>query len=137
MYSKIKLLWYIFILALILLFLVSCKTTEIEYRDKIVDNYVTNTVHDTIRENTRDSIFVKVEAKNDTVFCTKYIEKTRWREKIVESHDTCYRDSIVVEYKEKVKEVKVIPKIFRLSLTFTIIIIIFAFVKLIQWLKIR
>lgn len=116
----------------------SCATkTKIEYRDRIVDNYNTIVQHDTLREHKSDSIFEKIYVKGDTVYNTKYVEKTRWRDRIVERHDTCWRDSVVTEYKETVKEVTKIPKLFWISMCFSILVIIFAFVKLFRWLQIH
>lgn len=125
------------IIAFLSLFLLaSCATrTRIEYRDRDVNHYITNTIHDTLINNTRDSIYVEVLAKGDTIWRTKYVEKTRWRDRIVERHDTCWRDSIVVEYKENVKEVTRVPKIYKFSLLLSILCIIFVFIKLTRWLK--
>ena len=118
--------------------LTSCSLLEkIEYRDRVVDHYITNMVHDTLIDKTTDSVYVNVYTKGDTVFKEKYKERTRWRDKIVERHDTCYKDSIVIEYKETTKEVVKIPKIYSLSLWFSIVCIIFAIVKLMRWLRMR
>ena len=118
--------------------LTSCSLLEkIEYRDRVVDHYITNVVHDTLIDKTTDSVYVNVYTKGDTVFKEKHKERTRWRDKIVERHDTCYKDSIVIEYKETTKEVVKIPKIYSLSLWFSIVCIIFAIVKLMRWLRMR
>lgn len=125
------------IIAFLSLFLLAaCATrTRIEYRDRDVNHYITNTIHDTLINNTRDSIYVEVLAKGDTIWRTKYVEKTKWRDRIVERHDTCWRDSIVVEYKENVKEVTRVPKIYKFSLLLSILCIIFVFIKITRWLK--
>lgn len=124
-----------FIIVLVLL-LSSCATkTKIEYRDRVVDHYITNELHDTLRENTTDSVYFEVLVKGDTVYRTKYKEKTRWRDRIIERHDTCWRDSVLTEYNETVKEVTKNPKILNVSLFISIICIIFVFVKFIRWLK--
>lgn len=116
----------------------SCATrTKIEYRDVIVDRYNTIEVHDTLRENTHDSVYVEIRQKGDTVYNTKYVERTKWRDRIVERHDTCWRDSVVTEYKETTVEKTKIPKLFWASLVFSVIVIIFAFIKLIRWLQIQ
>lgn len=126
------------LIALCVMMLASCATkTKIEYRDRDVNHYITNTVHDTLIDKTTDSVYFEVKVKGDTVFQTKYKEKTRWRDRIVERHDTCWRDSVVTEYRETVKEVTKIPKIFKISLIFSILCCIFAFVKLTRWLKIH
>ena len=126
------------IIIVLVLLLSSCATkTQIEYRDRVVDHYITKEVHDTLRENTTDSVYFEVLVKGDTVYKTKYKEKTRWRDRIIERHDTCWRDNVVTEHKENVKEVTKIPKILNAPLFISIICIIFVFVKFIRWLKIH
>ena len=121
----------------LLLLLTSCATkTKIEYRDRDVNNYITNTVHDTLIDKTTDSVYFEVKVKGDTVFQTKYRERVVWKEKIKEQHDTLWRDSVVTEYKETVKEVVKIPNIYKFSLVFMVIGVIFAFIKFTRWLKI-
>lgn len=125
-----------FVMVALMLF-TSCATRKVvEYRDRDVNHYITNTVHDTLIDKTTDSVYFEVKVKGDTVYQTKYKEKTRWRDRIIERRDTCWRDSVVTEYKETVKEVKKTPKIFYISLFISIICIIFAFIKLIRWLQI-
>lgn len=127
----------IFVIVALLLF-TSCATkTKIEYRDRDVNHYVTNTVHDTLTDKITDSVYFEVLVKGDTVYRTKYKEKTRWRDRIIERHDTCWRDSVLTEYKGTVKEVTKIPKILNVPLFISIICIIFVFVKFIRWLKIH
>lgn len=126
-----------FIIAIVLL-LSSCATkTQIEYRDRVVDHYITKEVHDTLRENTTDSVYFEVVVKGDTVYKTKYKEKTMWRDRIVERHDTCWRDSVVTEYKEKTKEIVKYPKTYWWFLGISLISVIFAIVKIVRWLQIR
>lgn len=126
------------LIALCVMMLASCATkTKIEYRDRDVNHYITNTVHDTLIDKTTDSVYFEVKVKGDTVFQTKYKEKTRWRDRIVERHDTCWRDSVVTEYRETVKEVTKIPKIFKISLIFSILCCIFAIIKIIRYIQIR
>lgn len=117
------------IFAIVLLFSSCATKTKIEYRDRVVDHYNTVTVHDTLREKTSDSTFVLVTTKGDTVYQTEYRERTRWRDRIVERHDTCFRDSVVTEYKETIKEVKKVPKIYQYALWFSVACIIFAIGK--------
>ena len=122
---------------LVILCLFSCATrTKIEYRDRDVNHYVTNTVHDTLRIETTDSTYHKIIVRNDTVYDTKYKERTRWRDRIVERHDTLWRDSVVTEYKERVAEVVKFPKTYWWFVGISIISFIFAFVKLLRWLRI-
>lgn len=129
---------YIAVVFIVVLFLSSCATkTKIEYRDRDVNHYITNTVHDTLIDKSTDSVYFEVKVKGDTVFATKYKEKTRWRDRIVEKHDTCFMDSVVTITKETTKEIVKIPKIYSLSLWFSIICIIFAMIKLMRWLRIR
>lgn len=129
---------YAIIAFIVILTLSSCATkTRIEYRDRDVNHYITNTVHDTLIDKSTDSVYFEVKVKGDTVFATKYKEKIRWRDRIVEKHDTCFRDSVVTITKETTKEIVKIPKIYSLSLWFSIICIIFATIKLIRWLRIR
>ena len=114
----------------------SCATkTKIEYRDRDVNHYITKTVHDTLIDKTTDSVFVEINTKGDTVFVTKYKEKTRWRDRMVSKTDTCWRDSVVTEYKETVREVTKVPKIYVASLVFSVLVLIFAIYKLIRWLR--
>lgn len=120
----------------IILFFSSCATkTKVEYRD--VNHYITNTIHDTLIDKTTDSVYFEIVKKGDTVFVTKYKEKTRWRDKIIERHDTCWRDSVVTEYKERTKEVTKIPELYRFSLVVSILCIIFAIKKIVRWLQIH
>lgn len=115
----------------------SCATkTKIEWREKEVIRYVTKEVHDTLIDKTTDSVYVNVYTKGDTVFKEKYKEKTRWRDRVVIKNDTCWRDSVITEYKEAVKDVVKYPKTYWWFLGFTILFFIFAFVKLKKWLKI-
>lgn len=121
-----------------LLLLTSCATRKVvEYRDRDVNHYITNTVHDTLIDKTTDSVYFEVKVKGDTVYQTKYKEKTRWRDRIIERHDTCWRDSVVTEYKETVKEVTKIPKIFKISLIFSTLCCIFAIIKIIRYIQIH
>jgi len=118
--------------------LTSCSLLKkIEYRDRDVNHYITNTVHDTLLQHTHDSIYHTIFQKGDTVFDTKYVEKTKWRDRVVYKSDTCYRDSIQTVIKESVKEKQIIPKWCYISLLVCVIFIIFAIRKIIQWLQIR
>lgn len=83
----------------------SCKTCEclpsVEYRDSIVTRYH----HDTIQTYEKDSVFI--HAKGDTVWRERW--SIRWRDKIVERHDTIYCD----QEKETVRVEKVVPTFYR------------------------
>lgn len=119
-----------------LLLCVSCSThTKIEYRDRDVNHYITQVVHDTLREHTSDSTYHSIIERNETVYVTEYHERTKWRDRVVEKHDTLWRDSIATEYIEKEKEVRYVPKIYRFALAFSIIVIIFVGIKVYKWLR--
>ena len=125
------------VIIIALLFLSSCATkSRIEYRDRDVNRYITNVVHDTLREKIHDSVYVSVMQKNDTVFVTKYKESIRFKDKIVEKHDTCWRDSIETQYREITKEVTKYPKTYWLFMAISIISVIFVILKLKKWLQI-
>ena len=129
---------YACIIVAILLFLSSCATrTVIEYRDRDVNHYITKVEKDTVTQNTRDSIYFEVIKKGDTVYATKYKEKYIYLDKIQIRRDTCWRDSVVTQYKENIKEITKIPKIYKVSLGFSILFVIFAILKLLTWLKKR
>ena len=125
------------IIAIVLMFSSCATKKQIEYVDREVVKYQKELVHDTLIQHTHDSVYHTVFQKGDTVFDTKYVEKTKWRDKIVCKIDTCYRDSIQTVIKESVKEKQIIPKWCYYLLVFSIIVIIFAIVKVIRWLQIR
>ena len=117
---------------IVVMFFSSCATrTKIEYKDRDVYHYVTKVEKDTVKESVHDSVYI--HEKGDTVWFEKWHAK--YIDKIGERHDTCWRDSVVTEYKETTKEIIKIPKIFWCSFVFSIIIIIFAFIKLTRWLR--
>ena len=116
----------------------SCATkTKVEYVDREVVKYEKEVVHDTLMQHTHDSVYHTIFQKGDTVFDTKYVEKTKYRDRVVVRIDTCYRDSIQTVIKESVKEKQIIPKWCYYLLVFSIIVIIFAIVKVIRWLQIH
>lgn len=122
---------------LAMLVLASCATrTIVEYRDRVVDNVVVREVHDTISNDTHDSVYIEKYIKGDTFFYTKYNERLVYKDRVVYRNDTCFLDSIVTQYVETTKEIVKIPKIYRISLWFSIICIIFAVIKLLRWLRI-
>lgn len=122
----------------VLFLLCSCATkTKIEYVDREVVKYQKEVVHDTLLQHTHDSVYHTVFQKGDTVFDTKYVEKTKYRDRVVVRIDTCYRDSIQTVIKESVKEKQIIPKWCYYSLVFSILVIIFAIVKFTKWLRTR
>lgn len=111
----------------------SCATrTVVEYRDRDIVHYVTKIEKDTITETVRDSVYI--HEKGDTVWFEKW--HTKYVDKIVLRHDTCWRDSVVTEYKETIKEIVKVPKIYKYSLVISIIVIIFAIIKFLRWLRV-
>lgn len=94
-----------------------CKTCEclpsIEYRDSIVTRYY----HDTIQTFEKDSIFI--HAKGDTVWRERW--SIRWRDKIVERHDTIYQDRKT----ETVRVEKVVPAYYKgVSWAFWVLVVL-------------
>ena len=129
-----KKILFLFVLSALL---VSCATKkEIQYVDREVIKYNTKYVHDTTVVEKHDSVFHTIFQKGDTIYDTKYVEHTKWRDKIVERVDTCWRDSIRTEYKEVTKEVVKYPKTYWYLLGISLLFVIFAIIKFIRWLKI-
>lgn len=125
--------FYVAVSIFVIMMLASCATrTKIEYKDRVVDHYITKVEKDTVVEKMHDSVYI--HSKGDTVWYEKW--HTKYVDKISLKHDTCWRDSVVTEYKETVKEVVKIPKIYTYSLIFSILVIIFAIYKVIRWLKV-
>lgn len=121
----------------ILFMLCSCATRRsIEYVDREVVKYQKEVVHDTLIQHTHDSVYHTILQKGDTVFDTKYIEKTKYRDRVMVKIDTCYRDSVQTVIKESVKEKQIIPKWCYFCLAVCAIFLIFAIRKLIRWLQI-
>lgn len=123
------------IIAIILIFSSCATKKQIEYVDREVVKYQKELVHDTLIQHTHDSVYHTVFQKGDTVFDTKYVEKTKWRDRVVVKTDTCYMDSIQTVIKESVKEQQTIPKWCYFCLAVCAIFFIFAFRKLIRWLQ--
>ena len=125
------------IITLILVFSSCATKTKIEYVDREVVRYETKIQHDTLINNIHDSVYHTVFQKGDTIYDTKYVEKTKYRDRVVVQIDTCYRDSIQTVIKESVKEKQIVPDWCYYLLIFSIIVIIFVIVKVIRWLQIR
>lgn len=105
----------VFISLLLAWVLRGCKTCEcfpsIEYRDSVVTRYH----HDTIQTYAKDSIYI--HAKGDTVWRERW--SIRWRDKIVERHDTIYCDRET----EKVRVERVVPAYYKgVSLAFWVLV---------------
>ena len=125
------------VITLILVFSSCATKREIQYVDRDVVRYETKIQHDTLINNIHDSVYHTVFQKGDTIYDTKYVEKTKYRDRVVVRIDTCYRDSVQTVIKESVKEKQIIPKWCYYLLVFSIIVIIFAIVKVIRWLQIH
>ena len=115
----IRLLVCVFIVLLLAWVLRGCKTCEclpsIEYRDSIVTRYH----HDTIQTYEKDSIYI--HSKGDTVWRERW--SIRWRDKIVERHDTIYCD----QEKETVRVERVVPTYYKgVSLAFWVLVALLA-----------
>ena len=126
------------VFVMLLCFLVGCATKkQIEYVDREIVKYVTKVHHDTLINNVHDSIYHTIFQKGDTIYDTKYVYHTKYRDKIVAKTDTCWRDSVVVQNKNTVKEVVKIPIIYKISLFLSIIFCIFVIIKFVRWLQIH
>ena len=124
--------------AIAMTMLCSCATRKsVEYVDREVVKYQKKVVHDTLIQHTHDSVYHTIFQKGDTVFDTKYVEKTKWRDRVVVKTDTCYRDSIQVKIMESVKEKQITPRWCYVSLVFCAVFFIFAIVKVIRWVQIH
>lgn len=129
---------YTIIAFIVILTLSSCATkTKIEYRDRDVVKWQKEVVHDTLINNIHDSIYHTVFQRGDTIYDTKYVEKTKYRDRVVIKTDTCYRDSIQVQIKESVVEKQKIPKWCYYCLGCCVLFVIFAFIKIFRWVQIR
>ena len=130
-------LYFMAVVVGIILFFCSCATkTKVEYVDREVVKYNTIVQHDTLIRDTHDSIYHTIFQKGDTVYDTKYVERTRWRDRVAVKSDTCFRDSIQIQIKETVVEKTKIPKWCYYCLGLCAIFLIFAILKLLRWLKI-
>jgi len=106
-----------FIIIAMCFLLSSCATkSKIEYVDREVVKYVHSVQHDTLINNVHDSIYHTIFQKGDTVYDTKYVEKTVYKDRIVHHTDTVLRDSIHKEIKEVTVVKKETPKWCYLSL---------------------
>ena len=112
--------------------LCSCSHKSIEYVDREVVKYNTKEVHDTTYIDRHDSIYHTIFQKGDTIYDTKYVEKVRYKDRMVYKCDTLTRDSIQIQ--EKTIEKEITPKWCYYSLVSWLIIIIFATLKVRKWL---
>jgi hypothetical protein len=123
------------IIAIILLFSSCASKRQIEYVDREIVKYQKELVHDTLIQHTHDSVYHTIFQKGDTIYDTKYVEKTRWRDRIVVKTDTCFRDSVVTDYKETVKEVVKYPKTYWFAVGISVLFFIIAIIKFVRWFK--
>lgn len=129
---------YALIIVGALFLLCSCATKkDVEYVDREVVKYQKEIIHDTLIQNTHDSIYHTILQKGDTIYDTKYVEKTKWRDRVVYRTDTCYRDSIQTQIKEKTVEKLKTPKWCYYCLGVCLLFVIFAFIKFVRWLQIH
>lgn len=127
---------YVATIVIVILLCCSCAShTKIEYVDREVVKYETQIQHDTFNIETHDSVFYSIIQKGDTIYNTKYIERIKYKDRVVERIDTCWRDSVRTEYKEKVVERKYIPKWCYYCLGICILFCIFAIIKLVRYIK--
>ena len=113
----IRFLAFAFLVLLLAWVLTGCKTCEClpttEYRDSIVTRYR----HDTIQTYEKDSIYI--HAKGDTVWRERW--SIRWRDKIVERHDTIYCD----QETETVRVERVVPAYYKgVSWAFWVLVVL-------------
>jgi hypothetical protein len=122
----------------VLILLCSCATKrKVEYVEREVVKHQKEMVHDTLIQHTHDSIYHTIFQKGDTVYDTKFVEKTKWRDRVVVKSDTCFRDSIQIQVKETVVEKHNIPKWCYYCLGLCVLFIIVAFIRLVRWLQIH
>ena len=123
-----------FVLPILALTVFSCASRkQIEYVDRVVVERDVVELHDTVTNDVHDSIYHTVYQKGDTVYNTKYVEHTKWRDRVVYSIDTVYRDSIQTQTKETTVEKMVIPKWCYFTLVAWLAIIIFIIIKVYKW----
>lgn len=127
-----KVLYNIISIIILATLFVGCATKRhVEYVDREVVKYKTKIQHDTLINSVHDSI--RIETKGDTVFVDRW--HTSEKERIVNKTDTVFRDSIRTETKNVVVEKLKTPKWCYYLLAFSIIIIIFATIKIAKWLR--
>lgn len=106
-----------FIIIAMCILLSSCATkSKIEYVDREVVKYVHSVQHDTLINDVHDSIYHTIFQKGDTIYDTKYVEKTVYKDRVVHHTDTVLRDSIHKEIKKVTVVKKETPKWCYLSL---------------------
>jgi hypothetical protein len=133
-----KVLYNIISIIVLATLFVGCATKRhVEYVDREVIKYKTKIQHDTIINNIRDSVYHTIFQRGDTIFDTKYVERFKYRDKIVYRIDTCYRDSIRTQIKENTIEKYKTPTWCYYCLILCIIFIAIIIYKIIRWLQTR
>ena len=114
----------------------SCATRkQIEYVDRVVVQTEVKETHDTVTNTIHDSIYHTILQKGDTVYNTKFIERTKYKTITTHSVDTLWRDSIQTKIEKVVVEKKIIPKWCYYTLVGCAILIIFVAFRVRKWLK--
>lgn len=122
----------------IITLLASCATkTKIEYVDREVVKYQTKIQHDTLVQNIHDSIYYSVIQKGDTIYSTKFVYKTQYKDRVVVKIDTCFKDSIQTQTitETKALEKKHIPWWAWICLSFTCSTLALTIYRIYKWLK--
>lgn len=125
----------LFYIVLFVILFASCATTRVEYVDREIVRYETKEVHDTLRENTHDSVSQSVEHKGDTVYITKYKEHIKYLYRNVYVGDTVYKDSIQTQIVTETVEKTRIPTFFWFSFIAASVIIIVGIYTLVKKVK--
>lgn len=130
-------IWLIIAILVSVSFVAMCSScspkTQIEYVDREVIKYEKQYVHDTTIIDTHDSIYQIIFQRGDTVYNTKYVEKIKYKDRVVVKADTCWKDSIRVEYKKETVEKRVTPKWCYYSLIGCGILILIVGFKIYKW----
>ena len=125
------------LIILLALLAASCAThRRVEYVDREVVRYEVQVRHDTVTLQTHDSIYHTIIQRGDTVFNTKYVERLRYRDRVVLQYDTLWRDSIRTEYRQVTVEKRIVPRWCWYSLLLCIVFIAYATIRLLKWLKV-
>lgn len=130
-------IWIIICLLVSICFIAMCSScspkTQIEYVDREVVKYEKQYVYDTTYLEKHDSVLHTIFQKGDTVYDTQYIVRVKYKDRVVYKADTCYKDSIQVQYKENTIEKKIIPNWCYYSLLGCGLLILIVGFKIYKW----
>lgn len=112
-----------------------CTLSKVETNTTNEKEFTIKEVHDTLLLTIHDSVYHTIFQKGDTIYDTKYIERTRWRDRTVERVDTFVRDSVVTNTVEKVVERKITPAWCYWTLVGLFACLTYFIIRLILWLK--